>query len=65
MLLLKPLFLFADEPTSRLDLLTQQETIGLLTAAAREQGCAVLLVSHDRALLDRVCDRVMALPAAA
>lgn len=64
-LLLKPLFLFADEPTSRLDLLTQQETIGLLTAAAREQGCAVLLVSHDRALLDRVCDRVMALPAAA
>lgn len=64
-LLLKPVFLFADEPTSRLDLLTQQETIGLLTAAARDQGCAVLLVSHDRALLDRVCDRVVTLPAAA
>ncbi|GAB3117605.1 ABC transporter ATP-binding protein [Novispirillum itersonii] len=64
-LLLKPVFLFADEPTSRLDLLTQQETIGLLTAAAREQGCAVLLVSHDRTLLDRVCDRVLTLPAAA
>lgn len=60
-LLLRPIFLFADEPTSRLDLLTQQETIGLLTDLARDQGCGVLLVSHDRLLLDRVCDRVVSL----
>lgn len=56
-LLLAPVFLFADEPTSRLDTLTQQETIGLLTELARERGCALLLVSHDRTLVDRVADR--------
>ncbi|MGE8105241.1 ABC transporter ATP-binding protein [Allorhizobium sp. NPDC080224] len=56
-LLLDPVFLFADEPTSRLDLITQQETIGLLTELARERNCAVLLVSHDAALIEKTCDR--------
>ncbi|MCZ8180775.1 MAG: ATP-binding cassette domain-containing protein [Rhizobium sp.] len=56
-LLLDPLFLFADEPTSRLDLITQQETIDLLTELARERNCAVLLVSHDAALIEKTCDR--------
>lgn len=31
-----PVFLFAGEPTSRLDLITRQETIDLLTELARE-----------------------------
>ena len=56
-LLLDPVFLFADEPTSRLDLITQQETIDLLTDLARERNCAVLLVSHDAALVEKTCDR--------
>jgi ABC-type glutathione transport system ATPase component len=56
-LLLDPVFLFADEPTSRLDLITQQETIVLLTELARERNCAVLLVSHDAALIEKTCDR--------
>lgn len=56
-LLLDPIFLFADEPTSRLDLITQQETIDLLTELARERNCAVLLVSHDAALIEKTCDR--------
>lgn len=56
-LLLDPVFLFADEPTSRLDLITQQETIELLVELARERQCAVLIVSHDRALIDKTCDR--------
>lgn len=56
-LLLDPVFLFADEPTSRLDLITQQETIDLLTELARERNCAVLLVSHDAALIEKTCDR--------
>lgn len=56
-LLLDPVFLFADEPTSRLDLITQEETIRLLVELAREQDCAVLLVSHDAALIECVCDR--------
>lgn len=60
-LLLKPVFIFADEPTSRLDPLTQQQTIALLCEVARERGCAVLLVSHDRTLLDKVSQRVISL----
>ncbi|AUX73019.1 ABC transporter ATP-binding protein [Erwinia pyrifoliae] len=56
-LLLDPVFLFADEPTSRLDLLTQQQTIELLVEVAAEQNCALLIVSHDEALIDRISHR--------
>lgn len=56
-LLLDPVFLFADEPTSRLDLITQQETIELLVELAQERNCAVLIVSHDAALTEKICDR--------
>jgi peptide/nickel transport system ATP-binding protein len=61
-MLAKPRFLFADEPTSRLDPITQQAVIGILTDIA-EAGCAVLLVSHDAALLERTADRRLALRA--
>lgn len=60
-MLLQPAFLFADEPTSRLDLITQQETIELMTETARDGRCAVLLVSHDRDLIDRTADRVISI----
>lgn len=56
-LLLDPVFLFADEPTSRLDVLTQQQTIALLVEVAAEQECALLVVSHDEALIDRISHR--------
>lgn len=56
-LLLKPVFIFADEPSSRLDLITQKEMIDILVQAARETRTAVLLVSHDRALIDAVSDK--------
>lgn len=62
-LLLDPVFLFADEPTSRLDLITQQETIELLVELARERGCALLLVSHDTALIEKTCDRTISIGA--
>jgi peptide/nickel transport system ATP-binding protein len=46
-LLLSPAFIFADEPTSRLDPITQQDTIDLLVTHAAERECALLLVTHD------------------
>lgn len=55
-LLLDPVFLFADEPTSRLDPLTQKSVIDLLTEVARERGIAILLVSHDPALIANATD---------
>lgn len=63
-MLLQPVFLFADEPTSRLDPLVQQQTLQLITALAREQQCGVLLVSHDRDLLEKSAHRVIAMDAA-
>lgn len=56
-LLMKPVLIFADEPTSRLDPLTQQEVIGLLVEEARAAGCAVLLVTHDADIVRCVADR--------
>ena len=47
LLLLSPAFIFADEPTSRLDVITQHETMKLLARSAQEHDCAILLVSHD------------------
>lgn len=56
-LMLDPLFIFADEPSSRLDPITQQEMIELLVEVARENDTAILLVSHDEALIASVADR--------
>ncbi len=47
LLLIEPAFIFADEPTSRLDVITQHETMKLLTRSTQSQDCAIFLVSHD------------------
>ncbi len=49
-----PELLMADEPTTDLD----QEGIGLLRKALAGFRGAILLVSHDRALLREVCNRI-------
>jgi putative ABC transport system ATP-binding protein len=46
-LVARPEVLFADEPTGSLDSLGGERVMTLLTAAAREQGTAVILVTHD------------------
>lgn len=60
-LLLDPVFLFADEPTSRLDLITQAEVTQLLAETARETGMALLIVSHDAELIRKTADRALEL----
>jgi ABC transport system ATP-binding/permease protein len=45
--------LLLDEPTNHLDI----EAIDWLGKHLRDRGCAVVVVSHDRWLLDTVCDR--------
>ncbi len=60
-LLLDPVFLFADEPTSRLDPIIAKEVTDLLVDLAKEQGCALLLVSHDPHLIEKRCDTVIRL----
>ncbi|KGM10599.1 peptide ABC transporter ATP-binding protein, partial [Cellulomonas bogoriensis 69B4 = DSM 16987] len=58
-MLLDPVLLFADEPTSRLDLVTQEETIGCLMSQVAEKDCALVLVTHDHTLADAVADRTL------
>lgn len=60
-LLLEPAFLFADEATSRLDPVSQKEVITFLQEIAQETGVAVLMVTHDRDIADRVSNRVVEL----
>jgi putative ABC transport system ATP-binding protein len=43
----QPEVLFADEPTGSLDSLTGERVMDLLTAAARERGVTVVLVTHE------------------
>jgi putative ABC transport system ATP-binding protein len=42
-----PKVIFADEPTGALDSLNGERVMHLLTAAARETGAAVVLVTHE------------------
>ncbi|WP_417267718.1 ABC transporter ATP-binding protein [Celeribacter baekdonensis] len=60
-LLRKPAFLFADEPTSRLDPITQAKVIALLMETAEQDGVALMLVSHDAALIRSTADTILPL----
>ena len=46
-LVARPDVLFADEPTGSLDSVSGELVMDLLTAAAREHGTTVILVTHD------------------
>jgi len=60
-LLHRPALIIADEPTSALDAITQMEVLQLLKHCNRSFGAGVLLISHDLAALESVCDRVAVL----
>ena len=51
----KPQFLVMDEPTNHLDL----ETIEYLEDYFSRQKCTLLMVTHDRYFLDRVCNKII------
>lgn len=53
-----PRLLLADEPTAALDSHTGREVVELLRRLAREQSCAVLMVTHDPRIVD-VADRLL------
>jgi len=56
-LLMRPALIFADEPTSRLDPVTQQEVFALLLEHVRASSCAMLLVTHDLDIVRSVAGR--------
>jgi len=48
---LQPALLIADEPTTALDVTTQAEILDLLSGLVSESGMAMLLITHDLAVL--------------
>lgn len=56
----QPKIVLADEPTAALDKASGREVVELLQRLASEQGCAILLVTHDNRILD-VADRILTL----
>jgi len=54
----RPSVLLADEPTTALDVVVQAGILALLDDLRRDEQMAVVLVSHDFAVVSGVCDRV-------
>jgi microcin C transport system ATP-binding protein len=53
-----PALLIADEPTTALDVTIQAQILQLLAAQKQARGLALLLISHDLAIVRRYADRV-------
>lgn len=60
-LLLDPVFLFADEATSRLDPVSQKDVFTILIEAVRERGLGLLMVTHEAGLAKKIAQRILTL----
>ena len=54
----EPVLLIADEPTTALDVSIQAQIITLLRDLTRDQGTAVMLITHDMGVIAETADRV-------
>lgn len=55
---MEPELLVADEPLASLDVLTQVQILNLFRHLQKEHGFTFLLIAHDLAVVEQLCDRV-------
>jgi putative ABC transport system ATP-binding protein len=53
-----PKIVLADEPTAALDKKSGRDVVEIMQRLAKEQGCTILLVTHDNRILD-IADRII------
>ncbi len=58
-LVVDPRFVVCDEPVSALDVSVQGQIVGLLERIRDDRGLASLFISHNLAVVARLCERVM------
>ncbi|HEU5161215.1 MAG TPA: dipeptide/oligopeptide/nickel ABC transporter permease/ATP-binding protein [Streptosporangiaceae bacterium] len=58
-LMSEPELIIADEPTTALDVTVQRQVLRLLKDVQRETGAAVVLISHDIAVVAQLCQRIV------
>ena len=58
-LLCNPGVLICDEPTTALDVTIQAQILDLMRELRREQGTAILMITHDLGVVAEMCERVV------
>lgn len=54
----RPKIVLADEPTAALDKKSGRDVVNIMHDLAKQQGCTILLVTHDNRILD-IADRIV------